>query len=66
MERRGRLSISDACEVVRQAAVGLHHAFTRGLVHRDVKPANLMLREDGQVKVLDLGLARSLSEEPVV
>jgi serine/threonine protein kinase len=66
MEQRGRLSISDACEVARQAAVGLHHAYGRNLVHRDVKPSNLMLTRDGQVKVLDLGLARSLGEEPVV
>src|SRR5262245_23090914 len=62
LERRGRLSIPDACEAVRQAALGLQHAFERGLVHRDVKPSNLMLARGGRVLVLDLGLARSFAE----
>ncbi len=55
------LAIGDACEMVRQAALGLQHAHEQGLIHRDVKPSNLMLAEDavGQpvVKVMDLGLA---------
>lgn len=65
VQRHGRLSVADACEVVRQAALGLHHAFERGLVHRDVKPSNLMLARDGVVKVLDLGIARSFGDAPV-
>lgn len=52
------LTLTDACEVIRQAAMGLQHAHDRGLVHRDVKPSNLMLRQDGQILLLDLGLAR--------
>jgi hypothetical protein len=62
LERHGRLSVPDACEAVRQAALGLQHAFERGLVHRDVKPSNLMLAPGGRVQVLDLGLARSFAE----
>lgn len=58
VRRRGPLTVADACEVVRQAAVGLQHAHEHGLVHRDVKPSNLMLTAAGVVKVLDLGLAR--------
>jgi serine/threonine protein kinase len=57
LAHHGPLPVPDACEVVRQAATGLHHAAEHGLVHRDVKPANLMLTQAGQVKVLDLGLA---------
>ena len=53
----GKLPLADACEIVRQAATGLEHAHQHGLVHRDVKPANLVLTSDGTVKVLDLGLA---------
>src|SRR5262249_20574475 len=64
IQRRGRLAVPDACEVVRQAATGLQHAFERGLVHRDIKPSNLMLAKDGVVKVLDLGIARMLGEMP--
>jgi serine/threonine protein kinase len=62
VQQHGRLSIPDACEMVRQAAVGLQHAFERGLVHRDIKPSNMMLAGDGIVKVLDLGIARSFSD----
>ena len=57
LAQRGSLPIADACELIRQAAVGLQHAHTSGLVHRDIKPSNLMLTRDGTVKILDLGLA---------
>lgn len=56
--RLGRLDVADACELARQAALGLQVAYEHGLVHRDVKPSNLMLTPDGRVKLLDLGLAR--------
>lgn len=43
--------------LVRQAALGIHHAHTRGILHRDLKPSNLMLTADGRAIVLDFGLA---------
>lgn len=57
VDRHGPLSIADASEIIRQAAVGLQHVHERQLVHRDIKPSNLMVTEDGYVKILDLGLA---------
>jgi serine/threonine protein kinase len=62
VERHGPLPVSEACEYVRQAALGLQHAFEDGMVHRDIKPQNLMRTARGQVKILDFGLARFASE----
>ncbi len=58
VEQIGPLPIADACELIRQAAVGLQAAYEAGLVHRDIKTSNLMLASNGIVKILDLGLAR--------
>jgi eukaryotic-like serine/threonine-protein kinase len=61
--RHGPLPSGLACEIVLQAAAGLRHAHEKGLVHCDIKPANLLLQEGPdlgtiQVKILDFGLAR--------
>jgi serine/threonine protein kinase len=60
--RFGPLTIARACHYVAQTADGLQHAHEAGLVHRDVKPANLLLERSGIVKILDLGLARLVND----
>lgn len=54
---RGLLPVAEACELIRQAAIGLAYVHEQGLVHRDIKPQNLLVSRSGQVKILDLGLA---------
>ncbi len=58
VKKHGPLPYWEAAEYIRQAAVGLAHAHAAGLVHRDVKPANLLRDRRGVVKILDLGVAR--------
>jgi serine/threonine protein kinase len=76
LQRRGRLSVTEAVRLIFQALQGLQHLHDHGVVHRDLKPANLMLvprREPDQpdttlsatVKLLDVGLGRALFDEPV-
>jgi serine/threonine protein kinase/WD40 repeat protein/formylglycine-generating enzyme required for sulfatase activity len=58
VKAKGARKVPEACEMIRQAAIGLGYAHKNGLVHRDIKPSNLFLTKDGKVKILDLGLAR--------
>jgi tRNA A-37 threonylcarbamoyl transferase component Bud32 len=63
VKKKGPLPVAYACLFARQVALGLQHAHERGLVHRDIKPHNLMLTLKNQIKILDFGLAKVVREE---
>jgi serine/threonine protein kinase len=62
VQEKGPLPVGEACDYIRQAALGLQHAHEKGLIHRDIKPSNLLLDRSGVVKISDLGLV--LLDEP--
>jgi serine/threonine protein kinase len=66
VRRDGPLTPADAARVIRDAARALHFAHGRNVVHRDIKPPNLLIAGDGAVKLGDFGLARSLKESTVL
>src|SRR6202007_2029568 len=62
--KRGALPIEDVIDVARQLAEALEGAHDAGVVHRDLKHANIQVTPDGKVKVLDFGLAKAFDRDP--
>jgi serine/threonine protein kinase len=60
LEQQGPLSLPDTVQVVEQVAAALDYAHARGIIHRDVKPSNMLLHPDGRVMLGDFGIARPL------
>jgi serine/threonine-protein kinase len=60
LARSGRLSAGAALDIIGQAAQALHAAHEAGIVHRDIKPGNLLITTDGRVKITDFGIARAV------
>jgi len=65
MSEHGRLSFSEICNFTEQILAALDHAHSRGVVHRDIKPQNIMILDDGSIKVTDFGIAKLPSAQTV-
>ncbi|HMR81563.1 MAG TPA: serine/threonine-protein kinase [Niabella sp.] len=58
MGRHKNISVSKASDLVEQVLAGLVHAHKKGIIHRDIKPANIIINEEGDIKIMDFGIAR--------
>jgi eukaryotic-like serine/threonine-protein kinase len=63
LEREGRMSETESIKIIAQAAQGLHRAHKLGMIHRDVKPDNIMIMPDGTAKLADLGLVKEVEAD---
>ncbi len=65
IERKGRLNYKETLSIAIQAARGIQAAHANNIIHRDIKPQNIMISSDGKVKVTDFGIARAVSEQTI-
>lgn len=65
IRRYGRLSVRETVDVSRKIAMGIQAAHQKGIVHRDIKPQNILVSESGEVKVADFGIARAATGDTI-
>ena len=65
IRRKGRLSSEEAVRIACQICAGLHHAHENNIVHRDIKPQNILINKEGIAKVADFGIARAVTSSTV-
>ncbi len=65
IDRKGKMTIKEATSIGIQVSMGLEVAHNNGIVHRDIKPQNIMISKDGKVKVMDFGIAKAASSETI-
>jgi len=65
IRQSGRLAVETAVSIARQVCNGLEEAHAQGIVHRDLKPGNIMVDRDGQARIMDFGIARSLKAKGI-
>ena len=61
LKKRGNLTVSEAVDIMLQLTDGIAHAHDSYIIHRDLKPQNIMIQEDGQIKITDFGIAMALN-----
>lgn len=61
LKKRGNLTVSEAVDIMLQLTDGMIHAHDSYIIHRDLKPQNIMIQEDGQIKITDFGIAMALN-----
>ena len=61
LKKRGKLTISEAVDIMLQLTEGMSEAHDSYIIHRDIKPQNIMIREDGTIKITDFGIAMALN-----
>ena len=61
LKKRGHLTVGEAVDIMLQITDGMVHAHDSYIIHRDLKPQNIMIQEDGQIKITDFGIAMALN-----
>lgn len=65
IQKKGKLDIVESIDIATQIATGIREAHTHGIIHRDIKPQNVMISSEGKAKVMDFGIARAVTAQTI-